>query len=95
LTLQLPALASAMPTISVFYGIIILMYHRDHAPPHFHVFYQGREAKIVIENLQLMTGRLPRRALVLDWAELHQNELRDNWTLPQQRKPIKNIGPLE
>jgi hypothetical protein len=86
-----------MPTISVFYGIIIRMYHRDHAPAHFHVFYQGREAKIDIEHLELMAGRLPRRALglVLDWAELHQNELRDNWILAQQRKPIKNISPLE
>jgi hypothetical protein len=74
-----------MPTFSVFYGIIIRMYHRDHAPPDFHVSYQGREAKVDIENLQLMTGRLPRRALglVLDWAELHQNEFRDNWTLAQ------------
>jgi hypothetical protein len=41
--------------------------------------------------------RLPRCALrlVLDWAELHQNELQDNWTLAQQRKPIKTISPLE
>jgi Domain of unknown function (DUF4160) len=86
-----------MPTISVFYGIIIRMYHRDHAPAHFHVFYQGREAEIDIEILELMAGRLPRRALglVLDWAELHQNELRGNWILAQQRKPIKNISPLE
>lgn len=40
---------------------------------------------------------LPRSALglVVDWAELHQNELRDNWTLAQQRKPIKNMNPLE
>jgi hypothetical protein len=61
------------------------------------VFYQGREAKIDIESLELMVGRLPRRALglVLDWAELHQRELMDNWTLAQQRKPIKNISPLE
>jgi hypothetical protein len=86
-----------MPTISVFYGIIIRMYHRDHAPPHFHVLYQDNEAKIDIENLEVMAGYLPRRALglVLDWAELHQNELRDNWRLAQQRRPINNIRPLE
>jgi hypothetical protein len=86
-----------MPTISAFYGIIIRMYHRDHEPAHFHVFYQGREAKIDIESLELIAGRLPRRALglVLDWAELHQRELRDNWILAQQRKPINNISPLE
>ena len=86
-----------MPTISVFYGIIVRMYHRDHAPSHFYVFYQGNEAKIDIERLEIMAGYLPGRALglVLDWAELHQSELRDNWTLAQQRKPIKNISPLE
>jgi hypothetical protein len=67
-----------MPTISAFYGLIIRMYYRDHEPAHFHVFYQGNEAKIDIERLQLMAGHLPRRALslALDWAELHQNELR-------------------
>jgi hypothetical protein len=43
-----------------------------------------------------MAGYLPLRALgqVLDWAELYQDELRDNWTLAQQRKPIKSISPL-
>jgi len=25
-----------MPTISEFFGILILMYYNDHAPPHFH-----------------------------------------------------------
>ena len=86
-----------MPTISAFYGIVIRMYHRDHAPAHFYVFYQGNEAKIDIESLQLMAGHLPRRAigLALEWAQLHQNELRANWTLAQQHRPIGNIEPLE
>ena len=83
-----------MPTISAFYGIIIRMYHRHHEPAHFHAFYQ---AKIDIENLRLMAGYLPRRALglTLDWAELHQRELQANWRLAQQRRPISNIKPLE
>lgn len=86
-----------MPTISIFYGMIIRMYHRDHEPANFHVFYQGNEAKIDIENLEVIAGQLPRRALglVLDWAELHQGELWDNWTLTQQRKRVNNISPLE
>jgi hypothetical protein len=44
-----------------------------------------------------MTGHLSRRALglALDWAELHQDELRANWALAQQRKPINDIKPLE
>jgi len=55
------------------------------------------EAKVDIENLEIMAGNLPRRALGLvpDWAELHQRELRDNWTLAQQRKPFNDISPLE
>lgn len=86
-----------MPTISAFYGIIIRMYHRDQEPAHFHAFYQGNEAKIDIESLRLMAGYLPRRALglTLDCAELHQNKLRANWRLAQQRQPISNIKPLE
>ena len=28
-----------MPTISVFYGVLIKMYWNNHAPPHFHVEY--------------------------------------------------------
>jgi len=73
------------------------MYHRDHQPSHFHVYYQGNDAKIDIENLEVIAGYLPRRALglVLEWAELHRRELRDNWALAQQHKPLNNITPLE
>jgi hypothetical protein len=86
-----------MPTISIFYGIVIRMYHRDHQPPHFHVYHQGNDAKIEFENLEVIAGHSPRRALglVLDWAELHQPELRDNRALAQQRKPLNDISPLE
>jgi hypothetical protein len=34
---------AVMPTISVFFGITIQMYWRDHAPPHLHAFYQEHE----------------------------------------------------
>jgi uncharacterized protein DUF4160 len=86
-----------MPTISAFLGVVLRMYHREYAPPHFHAFYQKHEAKIDIEALRIMSGYLPRRALglVLDWAELHQQELRDNWTLARQHKPINPVKPLE
>ena len=67
------------------------------SPPHFHVYHQGNDAKIDIENLEVIAGHSPRRALglVLDWAELHQPELRDNRALAQQRKPLNDISPLE
>lgn len=37
-----------MPTISVFYGIVIQMFWKDHAPPHFHALYSEYEALICI-----------------------------------------------
>ena len=66
-----------MPTLSIFFGIVIRMYYDDHPPPHFHAIYGAHEAKIGIETLELIEGKLPRRALglVLDWAELHRQEL--------------------
>lgn len=33
-----------MPTISMFYGIVIRMYYDDHNPPHFHAFYGDYKA---------------------------------------------------
>jgi len=43
-----------------------------------------------------MRGALPRRALnlVLDWAELHQRELLEDWELCTYLKQPKPIPPL-
>jgi hypothetical protein len=73
------------------------MYYRDHAPPHIHAFYQEHEAKIDIEKLDIISGHLPRRALglVLDWAELYQHELRENWARAEQHQMLRPIKPLE
>ena len=47
-----------MPTLSVFFGIIIRMYFKDHPPPHFHAIYGEHEAKIAIATLELIEGQL-------------------------------------
>lgn len=39
-----------MPTISVFFGILIRMYYDDHNPPHFHAYYGEHEAIIAIQT---------------------------------------------
>jgi hypothetical protein len=51
-----------MPTISAFYGILIQIFWRDHGPPHFHALYAEHEALIDIRTLEVIEGRLPRRA---------------------------------
>jgi Domain of unknown function (DUF4160)/Protein of unknown function (DUF2442) len=57
---------------------------------------RGYQAVIEIRTLEIKTGRLPRRALdlVLDWAELHQDELLVNWRQIEQGRPISTIEPL-
>ena len=86
-----------MPTISSFYGILIQMFFDDHAPPHFHVKYGEFKAVVDIQNLSVIRGALPRRAqgLVLDWAELHQQELLDDWQLCVNSQQPKPIAPLD
>ena len=54
-----------MPTISVFYGIVVQMFWREHGPPHFHATYGEHEAIIDIRELRVTRGDLPRRALAL------------------------------
>jgi hypothetical protein len=74
-----------MPTISMFYGIIIRMYtgSREHNPPHFHAYYNEARAIFDIEEGELIDGSLPvrQRKLVEAWAELHREELRADWEL--------------
>ena len=86
-----------MPEISRFLGIIIAMYYNDHSPPHFHARYGENEIRVNIENGELLSGEFPRRAqrLVLEWLELHRNELLEDWNLAQHRKPLNKIEPLE
>jgi hypothetical protein len=86
-----------MPTISTFYGLVIQMFFKDHAPPHFHVRYAEHKAVIDIQTLGIIEGKLPRRALslILDWTELHRDELLENWQLCQELKNPKPVAPLE
>jgi hypothetical protein len=89
-----------MPRISAFYGIVIWMYH-DEGPhpgrPHFHAEYGDQEASFDIETLKPIVGRLPGRAskLVLEWAELHRDELRENWNRAREHQPLQRIDPLK
>ncbi len=56
-----------MPTLSMFFGIIIRMYYapKEHNPPHIHVYYQDYKAIVNILNCELMEGELPTRQVRL------------------------------
>ena len=85
-----------MPEISRFLGIVIAMYYRDHAPPHFHAIYGVFEVTVEIA-LGHVNGTFPGRALahVQEWRNLHCQELLDTWTLARASRPLPKIEPLE
>ena len=67
-----------MPILSIFFGIVVRMWHDDHPPPHIHVEYQGFEALVEIRSGEISEGKLPKKAaaIVKEWCLRHQAELR-------------------
>jgi hypothetical protein len=82
--------------LSEFFGISIYMYWGEHGAPHFHARYAGHKASIGIDDLSVVAGRLPPRALglVMEWAALHQDELREAWRKAMNHEPFDTIDPL-
>ena len=85
-----------MPEISRFYGIIIYMFSNDHNPPHFHAKYGEFEILVNIDNLSILCGKFPSRALglTIEWASLHQMELRTLWKRMREGQSAEKINPL-
>ena len=84
-----------MPTISMFYGILIRMYYDDHNPPHFHAFY-GNSKAIFDINGKMMDGEMPSKQikLIQAWSVIHKDELLANWELAKNSEALFNITPL-
>ena len=85
-----------MPEISRFYGIIIYMYIDDHNPPHFHAWYGDYKVTISIKD-GIVKGEMPGRALrlILEWLDLHRDELMENWMRAQNGGTLEKIEPLK
>ena len=88
-----------MPTVSMFYGIIIRMYYapKEHNPPHIHAYYQNETAVITIRDCEVTQSNFKKRQLriVKAWIELHRDELLANWSLCQNGEPPYSIEPLK
>lgn len=86
----------AVPTISRFFGIAIAMYYDDHGHPHFHARHAEGEAKVRIDELEVIESTMGRRELrfVMAWAELHQEELAENWSRARAGETLAEIEPL-
>lgn len=88
-----------MPVISLFYGIIVMMFFIDnkkHKKPHIHVRYQEQEAVISIPDGDVLEGKLKpnKLKLVQAWIEIHKEDLMANWELAVKGQTPFNIEPL-
>lgn len=89
-----------MPTISMFYGILILMYFYDnkkHARPHIHAECGDQVASIAIDDGEILNGSLSpsKMKLVQAWVEIHKEDLMADWKLAVAGEPVFKIDPLK
>lgn len=87
-----------MPTLSMFYGILIKMNWKDfgkHSCPHFHAFYGEYEAVFDL-NGDILSGEFPKKqsTFVKAWVLLHEDELKANWELAYEGEETFRIDPL-
>ena len=84
-----------MPTISMFYGIVIRMYYDDHNPPHFHAFYGDYKAIFSFDG-EIIEGTMSssKKKLIIAWTLIHKEELIANWQLAKNSEILYNINPL-
>ncbi|MBN1929255.1 MAG: DUF4160 domain-containing protein [Chlorobiaceae bacterium] len=88
-----------MPSISMFYGLIVYMYFRDnrqHHVPHIHVRYQDDEVIVSIPDGEILDGAIPpaKMKLLQAWIELHKDELVADWELAVSGEQPYKIEPL-
>ena len=86
-----------MPVISVFFGIVIRMFYREHGVAHFHAEYQGQQATFTFDG-KLLAGTIRSRTalrLIAEWALAHGSELQANWERMKTGRSLERIEPLE
>ncbi len=86
-----------MPIISTFFGIVIRMDYKEHAPPHFHAEYEGQHGTFDFSG-QPVAGSVESGTalrLIHEWAVAHKAQLEANWAKMEAGQPLERIEPLE
>jgi uncharacterized protein DUF4160 len=86
-----------VPIISIFFGIIVRMYYKEHEPAHFHAEHQGQDGKFDFSG-KMIAGNIQSKTalrLIREWALLHRAELEANWARMKAGQPLDKIAPLE
>ncbi len=87
-----------MPTISMFYGVLIKMFFKDtdkHHLAHIHAEYQGNMGVYSIIDGDLLAGKMPpnKQKIIVAWIEIHHEDLLADWELAKEGKmPFKIKG---
>jgi len=89
-----------MAAISMFYGLVIYLYHFDnirHHIPHIHVKYQGEWAVFSILDGSIIDGEIKsdKAKLVQAWILIRKEDLLADWELAKEGQPIFKIEPLK
>jgi hypothetical protein len=89
-----------MPTISMFYGILVSIFFEDndrHNLPHIHIRYAGTKGSVAIDDGRLLAGDIPPKQLkmVQAWIEIHKDELVADWDLAVAGEQPYRIAPLQ
>ncbi len=88
-----------MPVISMFYGVVVMMFFVDnkrHKKPHIHVRYQDQEAVLSIPEGNVLEGKIRSNKLKLiqAWIEIHKEDLLANWDVAVKGESPFPIEPL-
>ena len=88
-----------MPSISMFYGIIIYIYFEDnqqHKKPHIHAKYGEYKAVFSIKDAEIIEGKFPPKETryVQTWISLREKELMANWDLAVNNESTYKVDPL-
>jgi hypothetical protein len=87
----------SVPVVSVFFGIVIRMFYREHGVGHFHAEYHGQMATFTFDG-KVLAGRIRSRTalrLIEEWAVRHREELDANWKRIEASEPLEGIEPLD
>ena len=86
-----------MPVISMFFGIVIRMFYREHGVPHFHAEYQGQQATFTLDG-EVLAGSIRSRTarrLIQEWTLAHHDELETNWSRAKTGEALERVAPLD
>ncbi len=86
-----------MPVVSIFFGIVIRMFYREHGAAHFHAEHQGQQATFTLDG-EFLAGTLSSRTarrLIKEWTLAHRDELQANWDRLSAGEALERIPPLE